>query len=647
MSDSPSFGAALFNARSNSRLGQALRREGVKRSAEFLRIAGLPRRSTIGSIDVEALSAVLRLPDDDPNRCKGCKFCDRGRMSLFPDQAYALKEMYDVGGAFIGTNVGSGKSLMIILGALVTGAKRPLAIMPAGARPGFENDMIPLMRKHWRMPANLMIGSYEELSSTNNKDFLSARMPDWVFADEGHALKDEDASRTRRFIRYYDEFPDTHLAVFTGSPIDRTIRAMAHLLAIALRGYCPVPYLRQDGRNVHREELATWQLAIDANVPEEDRFGAGALLEFESWIAPDVRARIKTDLELAQACWGARLISVPGVVFSSTETTKTTIHIRELPVSVPPAVVDAFELLREANQTPAGESYGDAVELYRLVRQLGQGFFYRWVWPKDPITGKEVPDLVWIQARQNWHRKVRNVIAHSRGTYDSKAEVQRACERFESYQLAKTYGQKDVLEKLRDLPRIDSQEWRNWQTVEKNYTPVTETIWIDRFLVNRVAEWLDERPGIAWVESKAMGRAIRECGFRYYSGGENEIRYETVSCAASIKAHSFAKNLQQFDRNLVVTPPTKGTHWEQLIGRTDRTGQTSARIEVDLFLHVREFWTSFYKARQDASFSQAPGALQKLMRAETRLIMTEADFVMKTYAGTDPLWKFTRRKEAA
>lgn len=611
MSDAPSLGAALFRPRATSRFGQALRREGVKRSAEFLRIAAIPARTLEGSIDVDGLTAMCRVPG--------------GTFSLRPDQAYALKEMVDLGGAFVGMDVSAGKSLIILLGALLTGAKRPLAIMPSAARKGFEEIEIPKMRRHFRMPDNLMIASYEQLSSKKNgRDFLTSRMPDWIFADEADALKDPDAARTARFLRYFEDFPDTRLACFSGSFLDRTIKAFAHLLRLCLRENSPLP-LTDDA-------LDEWASCVDAGVPADERYGPGALLDFASLLSPEVVAACRDEQELGLKAWGAKLVSCPGVVFSTEATTSTAIHIRELPVDVPKAVKEAFEVLRDTWENPRGDVIADAKDLYRAVRQLGQGFFYRWVWPI--VDGKEVPDLIWIDARRNLGRAVRRKIAYSGGRFDTRGEVEDACKRHEAYVLT---GDPD----LKDKPRFDCPEWRVWKQVEHRYKPVTETVWIDRFLVHRVAEWLEERPGIAWVESAAMGEAIRAAGFRYYAGGENEIIHERYSCAAAIKAHSFAKNLQHFDRNLIVTPPTRGRTWQQLIGRTDRTGQNARLIAVDLFLHVREFWGSFRAARHDAEFAAAPGTRQKIGKAQITLLTSDEQCALKSFS-EDPLWRYSK-----
>lgn len=660
MPDLDAFTSALDPSmtRKTSRLGRALRDQGVKETSEFKRIADIPVRRLQGTVDVAGMSALFRLPDNSPLKCRGdCKgpgseFCKGGNLELFPDQANAIGEMVRYGGAFVGTDVGSGKSLMMLLGALAVGAQRPLFCMPANAREGFENVMIPFMRRHFKMPDNLRIVSYETLSSASNKGLLTSIMPDWVFCDEAHNLKNEEISRGLKFMRYFDAFPDTRLACFSGSFLDRSIEAFAHLLYLCLRHSpygCPLPYRREThinqntkeiaGKNAHAEELTAWAKAVDADVEDEDRYAPGALSLWLDLLSPDERALCVSDRISAQKAFGARLRTCPGVVFSSAPTSNRRIVIRELAVSIPANIRDAFEVLRETWDTPQGDTIADAAHLYAVVRQLAQGFFYRWVWPVDPLTGEEVKDLIWLDARKNWHRKIRTAISY--GRFDSMAEVKAACEAHELYELARQTGMRDIVEQYKHVPRVDSQEFRNWQLVKNRYVPVTATTWIDKFLVHRVAEWLDERPGIAWVESSAMGDAIRGQGFRYYRGGENEIIYETVSCAAALKAHKEAKNLQAFDRNLIVTPPGKGKDWEQLIGRTDRTGQKSQTITVDLFLHARELFTSFYKARRDAEFAQAPGTPQKLCKAELNLITTDEAFPLKTF-GDDPLWKFNK-----
>jgi hypothetical protein len=52
---------------------------------------------------------------------------------------------------------------------------------------------------------------------------------------------------------------------------------------------------------------------------------------------------------------------------------------------------------------------------------------------------------------------------------------------------------------------------------------------------------------------------------------------------ASIQAHGTGRNLQMFSRNLVVSCPSAGADWEQLLGRTHRQGQQADEVEYDFF----------------------------------------------------------------
>lgn len=611
-----------------TRVGMSLRREGVRAGAEFLRVRALRARRLDASrplVDPVALSAMLRRPGAPTGP---------DAVTLSADQASAISEIHDCGGGLVGTDVGSGKSLIIQLAAVVTRAQRPLAIMPANTISNFLADA-KKMGQHFALSDRLMVASYERLSTVNGKDFLSARMPDWLFLDEAQAFKDPDSARTARWLRYMEAYPDTHVAAFSGSFLDRTIKAFSHVAKWCLRGGSPLP--------LSPNELDAWALAVDADVDDGERMTIGALEEFLDLLTPEERAALDTtdDYQRSLVAFGARLTHTPGVVWSTSTPTNTAIHVRELAVDVPPAVVDAFENLRSTWTTPQGDEITDAKDLYRVVRQLAQGFFYRWIWP----DGK--PIIPWIVARQEWHRFVRTTITYSRKHhYDSMKEVKDACERYERWVLARDMGMRDVVEELeagrsQGRPMLDSQEWRTWLKTEPLYTPVVETVWISDFLVNRVADWLDESPGIAWVESSAMGDAIRRKGFRYYAGGQDEIIHETVSCAAAIKAHATGKNLQAFHRGLVVTPPSKGAQWHQMIGRFDRRGQRSPVVTFDLFLHVRELWSSFYMARRDARFATAPlGSDHKLKRASIDLVTRDTDVPMRIMSG-DPLWRMS------
>jgi hypothetical protein len=67
---------------------------------------------------------------------------------------------------------------------------------------------------------------------------------------------------------------------------------------------------------------------------------------------------------------------------------------------------------------------------------------------------------------------------------------------------------------------------------------------------------------------------------------------------------------------LVLTPPTSGTVWEQLLGRTHRPGQESDEVEVWVYRHTTELKQAIVKATADAEYQRGTtGNDQKLLNA--------------------------------
>jgi hypothetical protein len=83
---------------------------------------------------------------------------------------------------------------------------------------------------------------------------------------------------------------------------------------------------------------------------------------------------------------------------------------------------------------------------------------------------------------------------------------------------------------------------------------------------------------------------------------------------ASIAAHATGKNLQQWNRNLVVIPPTSGQVWEQLLGRTHRMGQEQDVVVAETYLHHESYRASMAQAFADARFlEETLGNRQRLL----------------------------------
>ena len=82
----------------------------------------------------------------------------------------------------------------------------------------------------------------------------------------------------------------------------------------------------------------------------------------------------------------------------------------------------------------------------------------------------------------------------------------------------------------------------------------------------------------------------------------------------SIKAHGVGKNLQHgWRKQLILEPPSSGTVWEQMLGRTHRPGQEADSVEAHVYCHTAPLAQAIVGARQDADYIEgATGSRQKL-----------------------------------
>jgi hypothetical protein len=131
-------------------------------------------------------------------------------------------------------------------------------------------------------------------------------------------------------------------------------------------------------------------------------------------------------------------------------------------------------------------------------------------------------------------------------------------------------------------------------------------------------KWMASHPtGIVWYEHTAVGERLRQMGAQVYGAGQaaaKAIINAKGPIAASILAHGTGKNLQAWDNNLVLSCPSSGATWQQLIARTHRPGQMSDEVNCDVLLHTRELKEAWDKALDIAEYLQdSTGDSQKLL----------------------------------
>ena len=490
-----------------------------------------------------------------------------GQQVLRPVQSWALAEILCSGGLFGPIRVGAGKTLITYLAPRMLDAKRPLLLIPAKLREKTRRDF-EILAEHWEStPPEIL--SYEKLSRQNQATFLDDFNPDMIIGDEVHRLSNIRAGCTRRVGRFMSKHPDTPFVALSGTITKRSLMNFAHILEWCLGEGAPVPLTRKD--------LEDWARALDEeNHWMMSRLSPGAIFSLEG-------KKLGT-VEEARGIYRRRLEQTPGVV--STKGRGVTASLRVEPWTTPehPGVTKALKRLRDLWETPDGQPLMTAVETWRHAREIVQGFWYRW---------EEQPPDEWLEARRVWAAFVRSVLLRSR-TLDTPAQV---------------------AVKHREAP-----ERLAWLKVRELFTPRTVAEWITQDVIAKAAQWAQE-PGIIWVDSQAAGEALQALGVPYYGrmgrGPDGVIEDARGGIAASIAANSEGRNLQHYHRNLILSPPTTGTVWEQLLGRTHREGQAADTVTVEVFLGCAQSRKGFEQALADAAYQKGiTGSEQKLLLAD-------------------------------
>lgn len=562
---------------------------------DLKRIEQLPRRVWQEDPDLEQLQDFIvqeyGLP---PRECEETCVCrGAGYMTPKPVQAMALMDAHDFRGAILPIKVGGGKTLISMLLPVVMGVQRPLLLVPAKLRAKTHREFTKLKR-HWKsVPIKIM--SYELLGRDRGQRELNEYQPDLIMADEAQRLKNSKAACTRRVRRYFKANPDCAYVDMSGTMMNRSLVELHHRSKWALPGeLVPLPW---EGHRLR--EVAC---ALDEKVPPQSRLAPGPLMRLatqeEVWSASKDRRAM---LQVARAAWGRRFCETPGVV--------GTAHIEE---DLPPILIDSvtldlpemvehFQRLRSKWETPSGEEFSEASDLWRHAREMACGFYYRWDPPAPPA---------WREARSAWKKFAREILAHSK-KLDTEMQV------------AQKYK--------------DEQVYRNWVAIRDTFKPNPVPVWLSDAVLKFCAEWAEKSKGIVWVEHRHFGFKLAEMtGLPYFANlgidpkTKKFIEDHKGPCIASVESNKEGRNLQYlWHKNLIVSCAPTGDTYEQLIGRTHRHGQDQD-VEVTLILNCLEQYEGYLQAKRDAEFAYLT------QRQPQKLLL--ADDTILDPGGKGPLW---------
>lgn len=429
------------------------------------------------------------------------------------------------------------------------------------------------LSQHWRLVEPNII-SYGALSSPHRSGVLEASNPDALIFDEAHRAASATSATNKKIRRCIAERPGMPVVVLSGTVLKRRLTDYAGLMGWTLGGGSPAPRDYTTRRD--------WGMALD---------DLGALPNS----APGVLTKWCRDGETVREGYRRRLYDTPGVVGSSRLECDASLTLREWRPKVPANVEAALVALRRDWARPDGETFKEALDLYRHARSVAQGFYLRWT---------QTPPREWLDARRDWHSTVRKATARGRRGLESPALYEKAIEEGRQPRPA----------------TLDA-----WEAVRGVFVPKTEVVWISDYYLEAAASWAAKNgPALLWCDAPALGhRLAKLSGLTYYGQGaeaDRELADEIEDAPGkralilSMDAHAEGKNLQGWGRGLILAPPSSAKACEQLLARQHR-GDVE-EVEMSIAMHTLELREAVADAQRNARFvEEQEGQPQRLLAA--------------------------------
>lgn len=561
------------------------RHKAVFSSPELDRIMALPRRH----LDHEALALIETLT--------AALRSGTGDQRLRPIQALSLAEMCEIRGGFFPVVAGGGKTIISYLSATMLNARRPLLLVPAALRDKTRREFRELA-KHWDgpHPDAIRVESYELLSRPEQgkqlgpdgrvirEEFLVRFQPDLIIMDEAHKVKDPKTAVCKRLRRYLKERPVPVVAM-SGTMTKRSIKDYAHIAEWCMRDLTPLPRRFM--------ELDTWARCLDDKV--DDRAETGALVKLMSEEEKELALEgPEEELAAVRSAFRRRLTETPGCVATADgEVEGVELHLIPLDpggTTDCPEINAKMALMRSTWETPDAWPIADGIAMWRHARELALGFHYVW----DPRPPPE-----WMAARAAWAQWCREVLKHNRRGVDTEKQVKDAVD-------AGVYRDDGLL--------------AAWRAIEPTFEPNTIPVWHSTEALDHAAEWLAEHDGIVWTEHTHFAKELAKRSGKPYFGRQGKdakgrpIELHSGPCIASISSNGTGRNLQAWDRNLIMSLPQSPLTVEQLLARTHRPGQTSSAVKTWIYCGGYEHIAGYWLARQGAEYQKRSlGSAQRLL----------------------------------
>jgi hypothetical protein len=556
---------------------------------------------------------------------------------LKPVQSQSLFWAQAQGGLIGAIGVGGGKTLTSFLLPLAVGARVSVLFVPPHLYRKTIKDFGKL-RLYWTLPTlgdfrrpvqqrgegSLDLGGAEtilyivsmgQLSTASNSDLLDRLEPELVIVDEAHYLRGNKSARSKRFTRYFQHRSRTKACFLSGTLTNSALTDYWHLCRWALKDGSPLPL------SAHTAQV--FDAVFGTKTEDQRRAEASARgidLPAQSYLDDIARRYTRwAQLEDPSEAFRKRLVTTPGWVATSSVDCDAGLTIVERSCDVPAVIQRALRDVEESWQTPDGDEFESGLELEQALKTITAGFYNVWEWPNGI-------DKEWLDAKRSWARGVRNLLKRNLPRLDSPLLVERACIR-QDERIRDIVVEMDMERKARLV-----DVYAAWAKVKHRSDPVTKPVWISQYLCEEAVERAKMIKGgvVLWYENPAVGDVLETLtGWQRFGAGDKDSRGLTELAdkvlngkekagpiIASIICHGTGKNLQGWDRAIVVQTPGRGDVVEQLLGRLHRPGQLADEVTFEWMLPTDWARDSMAKARTEADYQQRTlGQPQRLLLA--------------------------------
>jgi len=534
---------------------------------------------------------------------------------LLPAQAAMTLQYVNYNGLFGGAAAGDGKTLTSLLienlafrGEHTGKCRKILHLLPSNLVDQLKRDIKWSRQKihintpyhfisDYKNPEDRMnlasnggegvyVLGYGLLSGKDTEEIIHKIKPQLIVADECHTLTNRKSARTRRVMNYLTKNPYTKLVLLSGTICRKTIKEYHHLITYALKDNSPVP--------MHWHQAETLSIALEG---VGDFFPAAEVRlakPLADWAGEKWYAGITENIDGLRRAYNKRLRTCPGVYISGNSEVASSLVLNCIRTKGHGSSEENYQelkrLIKDVNETwttPSGDEFDYALQKFKWMNELSQGFYNNLIWPEEGT-----PLLAEAKARfdveQELNRQVRQFLGgrHREGL-DTPLLLRLSM---------KNHGAEHVGS---DLYAV----WKQWKSMDQKGLPsrISVPVRVSDFKINEtVSAWnklnKDKSGGVIWFYHQAFGKWL----FDSFEGREDvmlapagskmkefitnpdNVKGKTV--IATMSGHGTGTNGLQhiFDKSLYAQNLHTATLAEQSLARLHRHGQESDQVEAHI-----------------------------------------------------------------